>query len=64
MNKFAGWGTAPFSIAFTIFIYLIEVLVAFLQAFIFTMLTAVFIGQAIEGKQHQHHEKQEDSMLA
>jgi F-type H+-transporting ATPase subunit a len=64
MNKYAGWGTAPFSIAFTIFIYLIEVLVAFLQAFIFTMLTAVFIGQAIEGKQHQHNEKQEDSMLA
>ncbi|HEY4966152.1 MAG TPA: F0F1 ATP synthase subunit A [Puia sp.] len=64
MNKFAGWGTAPFSIAFTVFIYLIEVLVAFLQAFIFTMLTAVFVGQAIEGKQHQHQEKHEDSMLA
>ena len=64
MNKFAGWGTAPFSIAFTIFIYFIEVLVAFLQAFIFTMLTAVFIGQALEGKHHQHNEKHEDSMLA
>jgi F-type H+-transporting ATPase subunit a len=64
MNKYAGWGTAPFSIAFTIFIYLIEVLVAFLQAFIFTMLTAVFVGQAIEGKHHQHNEKHEDSMLA
>jgi F-type H+-transporting ATPase subunit a len=64
MNKYAGWGTAPFSIAFTVFIYLIEVLVAFLQAFIFTMLTAVFVGQAIEGKHHQHHEKHEDSMLA
>jgi F-type H+-transporting ATPase subunit a len=63
MNKFAGWGTAPFSIAFTIFIYFIEVLVAFIQAFIFAMLTAVFIGQAIEGKQHQHNEKHEDSML-
>ena len=32
-----------------LFIYFIEVLVAFLQAFIFTMLTAVFIGQAFEG---------------
>jgi F-type H+-transporting ATPase subunit a len=64
MNKYAGWGTAPFSIAFTIFIYLIEVLVAFLQAFIFTMLTAVFIGQAIEGKQHAHDGKDHDSMLA
>lgn len=64
MNKFAGWGTAPFSVAFTIFIYFIEVLVAFIQAFIFAMLTAVFVGQAIEGKQHQHGEKHEDSMLA
>jgi F-type H+-transporting ATPase subunit a len=64
MNKFAGWGTAPFAVAFTIFIYFIEVLVAFIQAFIFAMLTAVFIGQAIEGKNHQHSEKHEDSMLA
>jgi F-type H+-transporting ATPase subunit a len=64
MNKFAGWGTAPFAVAFTIFIYFIEVLVAFIQAFIFAMLTAVFIGQAIEGKHHQHNEKHEDSMLA
>jgi len=41
-----------------VFIYLIEVLVAFLQAFIFTILTAVFIGQAIEdahqGDDHGH----------
>jgi len=64
MSNYAGWGTAPFSIAFTIFIYFIELLVAFIQAFIFAMLTAVFIGQAIEGKQHQHHQKHEDSMLA
>jgi F-type H+-transporting ATPase subunit a len=54
MNKFAGWGTAPFSIAFTVFIYFIELLVAFIQAFIFTMLTAVFVGQAIEGKHHKN----------
>ncbi|WP_457832753.1 F0F1 ATP synthase subunit A, partial [Staphylococcus aureus] len=44
MSKVAGWGFAPVSIAFTIFIYLIEILVAFIQAFIFTNLTAVFIG--------------------
>ena len=49
LNKYAGIGFAPFSIAFTVFIYFIEILVAFLQAFIFTMLTAVFIGQAFEG---------------
>ena len=34
--------------AFTIFIYFIEILVAFIQAYIFAMLTAVFIGQAFE----------------
>ena len=49
LNKYAGIGFAPFSIGFTVFIYFIEILVAFLQAFIFTMLTAVFIGQAFEG---------------
>lgn len=57
----AGWGVSPVSIAFTVFIYFIEVLVAFIQAFIFSMLTAVFIGQAFEGEHHEdthHHEEQ------
>lgn len=52
LNPVAGWGASPLSIGFTVFIYMIEVLVAFLQAFIFTMLTAVFIGQAFEGEHH------------
>jgi F-type H+-transporting ATPase subunit a len=52
LNPIAGWGASPLAIGFTIFIYFIEVLVAFLQAFIFTMLTAVFIGQAFEGEHH------------
>lgn len=58
LHPAAGWGASPLSIAFTVFIYLIEVLVAFLQAFIFAMLTAVFIGQAFEGGHHDvdHHE--------
>lgn len=51
-----GWGFSPISIAFAVFIYLIEILVAFIQAFIFTNLTAVFIGQAIEDV-HDHHDK-------
>ena len=55
LNEYVGWGFSPFSIAFTIFIYFIEVLVAFLQAFIFTILTAVFIGQAFEGGGHDDH---------
>lgn len=55
LSPAAGWGASPLAIGFTIFIYFIEVLVAFLQAFIFTMLTAVFIGQAMEGAHHDEH---------
>ena len=53
MSRGVGWGFSPISIAFTVFIYVIEILVAFIQAFIFTNLTAVFIGQASEDH-HQH----------
>lgn len=57
LNVYAGWGTSVFSIAFTVFIYFIEILVAFIQAFIFSMLTAVFVGQAFEGGHDEHHHK-------
>jgi F-type H+-transporting ATPase subunit a len=49
MNTALGWGTSPLFVAFSVFIYLLEVLVAFIQAYIFANLTAVFIGQAFEG---------------
>ena len=55
MSKVAGIGFAPLSILFTVFIYFIEILVVFIQAFIFTNLTAVFIGQSMEGD-HGHEE--------
>ncbi len=41
------------SLLLTLFISLIEILVAFLQAFIFTMLSSLFIGMAVE--EHDHH---------
>ncbi len=53
LNKGIGYGFAPVSVAFSVFIYFIEILVAFIQAFIFTNLTAVFIGQAMEGSHHE-----------
>ena len=57
LSKGIGWGFSPVSIGFSVFIYLIEVMVAFIQAFIFTNLTAVFIGQAFEGEhaEEAHH---------
>ena len=42
---------APVSIAFVLFMDVLELLVAFLQAFIFTLLSALFIGMAVE----EHH---------
>ncbi len=55
MNTSLGWGTSPLFVIFSVFIYLLEVLVAFIQAFIFANLTAVFIGQAFEGG-HDHND--------
>ena len=43
---------AGIAIPFTLFISVIEILVAFIQAFIFTTLTAVFLGMAIEEAHH------------
>ncbi|EDK72345.1 ATP synthase F0, A subunit [candidate division TM7 genomosp. GTL1] len=59
LSPIAGWGASPLAVGFTVFIYFIEVLVAFIQAFIFAMLTAVFIGQAFEGGHDDvdHHEE-------
>jgi len=46
-------GATTLSFVLSFFITLIEVLVAFLQAYIFTMLSALFIGMAVE--EHEHH---------
>jgi len=49
---------APVSVAFALFIDVLECLVAFLQAYIFTMLTALFIGSAVaEHHEEAHHEE-------
>lgn len=44
---------APVSIAFALFINLLELLVAFIQAYVFTLLSALFIGQAVEDHHHE-----------
>lgn len=48
---FKSLAIAPVSVGFVIFMDVLELLVAFLQAFIFTLLSALFIGMAIE----EHH---------
>jgi F-type H+-transporting ATPase subunit a len=53
LNTYVGAGFVPVSLAFSIFMFLLELLVGAIQAFIFCNLTAVFIGQSIEDP-HEH----------
>ena len=46
---------SPIAIGFALFIDLLECLVALLQAYIFTLLTALFIGSAMV--EHEHHDE-------
>ena len=51
-NQMTAVGSTILSLVLSAFITLIEVLVAFLQAYIFTMLSALFIGMAVEEPEH------------
>ena len=48
----AGYGVGIFSTAFMIFMYCLELLVAFLQAFVFTLLAAIYFGEATQEAHH------------
>lgn len=52
---FKSWMVTPVSVAFSVFIYLLELLVAFLQAYIFAMLASVFVGLALGDHAHDDH---------
>lgn len=53
-NSLGVVGATGLSLVLSFFITLIEVLVAFLQAYIFTMLSALFIGMAVAEHDHAH----------
>jgi F-type H+-transporting ATPase subunit a len=50
-----AWG--GFTVPFALFMNCLELLVAFLQAYVFTLLSSLFIGMAIEEHHHEesHH---------
>lgn len=47
-NAIAGYGVSLFSVAFSVFINFLELLVAFIQAYVFTLLTALYLGDAVQ----------------
>lgn len=52
MSTGAGLGVSVVSVAFTVFMGLLELLVAFLQAYVFTLLSAMYFGSALEEGHH------------
>ncbi len=51
MNIAAGFLASILSLAFTIFMTMLELLVALIQAYVFTLLSAIYFGMAVE----EHH---------
>jgi F-type H+-transporting ATPase subunit a len=51
MQPAMGLAVSPLSIIFTIFMFMLELLVAFIQAFVFTLLSALYFGMATT----EHH---------
>ena len=46
MGTVAGYAVSPLSVLFSVFILLLDVLVSFIQAYVFTLLSALYFGMA------------------
>lgn len=55
VNVYIGSGMTVVSVLFTVFMNVMELLVAFIQAFVFTMMSSVFIG--LSQPEHRHGKK-------
>lgn len=51
MNVYMGYGVSVVSVLFAVFMGILELLVAFIQAYVFTLLSAIYFGMATE----EHH---------
>ena len=52
VNHYLGFGIAPLSVLFLIFMNFLELLVAFIQAYVFTLFSALFFGLAVPEEHH------------
>ncbi len=57
---FSNWFAGTSFFAFSVFIAVIEILVAFLQAYIFTLLSALYIGMATDDPKDHPQDSSED----
>jgi len=42
----------------TLFVWMLKFAISFIQAYVFTILSALFIGMALEDHEHEHHEEE------
>jgi F-type H+-transporting ATPase subunit a len=52
MSAGGGYGISVLSVLFTIFMTMLELLVAFIQAYVFTLLSALYFGMATPSEHH------------
>jgi len=52
MHIALGYGASVISVFFTVFMTFLELLVAFIQAYVFTLLSALYFGMAVEENHH------------
>ena len=64
LNAAAGWATSIPAMGLTLFIYMLEILVAFIQAYVFTILSALFIGMATAEHEHDHDHAEDHGLTA
>jgi len=55
----AGYGVSVVSVLFTVFMSFLDLLEGFIQAYVFALLTAMYIGMALEEGHHEEHHEME-----
>ena len=64
INTTAGWLTTVPAVLLTAGVYILKVLVAFIQAYVFTLLSALFIGMATAEHEHDHDHAEDHGLTA
>ena len=59
----AAGGSVFISVLFSIFMLCLDVLVSFIQAYVFTLLATIFISMSTENPHHEDHSKNEENKL-
>lgn len=63
LSPVAGYAISPLSIIFYLFMTVVELIVAYVQAYVFTLLTTLYFSMATE-EHHEHEAEKEEKQLS